>query len=166
MSPSKHTFDFRVIIRSPSFPLFKGVCWNAPLSLPLPLGTISSPILQPHTPTRAWEHFGGVTSTFGVTGRGLGLAGGAPLFALVGKFGIQLRVARRGHHCRGTDHHLLLWFGATEEREKKKVRKGKSDKSHLWFIQPCRNRLERSRNNHCRLYKLRQLLTNKKCLQA
>jgi len=31
-----------------------------------------------------------------------------PLFALVGKLGIQLGVARRGHHCRGTDHHRLL----------------------------------------------------------
>lgn len=112
-----HTFDFSFITGSSSISLFKGVCWNAPLSLSFPLWTIASPILQPHVSSLSGEHFRRVAPTLGVTGRGLGLACWAPLFTLVGEFRVQLGVTRWGHHWRGTYHHLLLWFGTTEKEK-------------------------------------------------
>lgn len=71
----RHTFNVRVIVWSPRVSLIKGVGGNTSLPFPLALGTISSPILQPHAPTWARECFRGVAPTLGVTGRWLGLAG-------------------------------------------------------------------------------------------
>lgn len=71
----RHTFQVRVIVWSPRISLIKGVGGNTSLPFPLALGTISSPILQPHAPTWAREHFRGMARTLGVTGGWLGVAG-------------------------------------------------------------------------------------------
>lgn len=70
-----HTFQVRVIVWSPGISLIKGVGGNTSLPFPLALGTISSPILQPHAPTWARERFRGMARTLGVTGGWLGVAG-------------------------------------------------------------------------------------------